>query len=234
MKKTLSLMGVVALTVAASSSQAVTHNFESLSEGFLGTTWSSDGITYRDVNNVSGGFPDGNTFGPGDLGDQLIIEDATLFFNDFPGYGSPNNVLTFGSAFVPGGNLSIGALASVFIDVAFPADSASLDIAFYENGPWGGMVYHLDALLGGNVVSSDSFTISDLGGRDNATWTTMSVSGASFDTLQLYATWNGEYTAPRGMIDNVTVNSPVPEPASMAVLGIGALALIRKRRAKKA
>lgn len=234
MKKTLTLAGVAILTVASSVSEAViVHNYDSLSEGFLGTTWSSDGITYRDVNSLAGVFPDGSFFEPGELGSQLIVEDATFFFNDFPTYGSPNKVLTFGSAFVPGENLSIGALSSVFIDLATPADSASFDIAFYENGPWGGMVYHLSATLDGNVVANDSFTISDLGGRDNPTWTTMSVSGATFNGLHLYATWQGDYTAPRGMIDNLTV-SPVPEPASMAALGLGALALIRKRRSKKA
>ena len=228
MRRTYILVGALALATAANAD--VFHDYEGLTEGFLGNTYSANGVTYRDVNNVSGVQPDGSTFGPGDFGDQLIIEDATDFYADFPTYGSSHNALTFGSAFVPGPNLSIGALASVYIDIAQPASAASFDIAFYENGPWGGIVYHLDALQGGNVVASDSFTISDLGGRDNATFRTMSVSGTTFNGLHLYATLNGNYTGPRGMIDNLSITSAVPEPATLLALGIPALAVLRRRK----
>jgi Dockerin type I domain len=84
-------------------------------------------------------------------------------------------------------------------------NQAGLDIAFYENGPWGGIEYRLDALRNGQVVASDSFTISDLGGRDNATYETLAVGGATFDSLHLYAFLDGQYTAPRGMIDDLSI-----------------------------
>ena len=207
------------------------HDYENLSEGFLGTTYSQDGLVYRDVNNVTGVDLDGSPFGPGDLGDQLVLENATFFYNDFPTYGSPINALTFGNAFVVGDNLSIGALSSVFMDYASLGIAASLDLAFYENGPWGGVEYRLEALRNGNVVASDSFLIADGGGRDNATFRTMSVSGAEFDSLHLFAIKNGEFTNPRGMIDNLSITSaPVPEPGTLAVLGIGALAFLRRRK----
>lgn len=227
MRRTFVLAGILAVAGAAQAD--ILHDYENLTEGFLGTSYSADGITYRDVNQVSGSFPDGSTFTPGDLGDQVVIENAGLFYNDFPTYGSPVNAMTFGSVFVPGENLSIGALASVYIDIAGGANAASFDLAYYENGPWGGIEYHLDAMNAGQVVASDFFAISDLGGRDNATFTTMSVSGATFDTLHLYATWNGGYSAPRGMIDNLDV-SPVPEPATITVLGFAALAALRRRK----
>lgn len=229
-KKYLVLAGMLAVAGGSSVADAVTvQNYESFSEGFLGTSFSAGGVSYRDVNPFSGSFPDGGTFDPEDLGNQLIIEDATLFFDDFPTYGSADKVLTFGSAFVPGNNLSIGALSSVFMDLDSVSDFASLDLAFYENGPWGGIEYHLDGLLGNTIVASDSFAIANGGGRDNPTWRTMSISGANFDTLHLYATWNGGYSGPRGMIDNLTLN-PVPEPATLAVVGFGAAALIKRRR----
>ncbi len=231
MRRNLVLAGVLATVASSSLAGASVQNYESFSEGFLGTSFSSGGVTYRDANPFSGFFPDGSPFAPEDLGNQFIIEDATFFFNDFPGYGSPDKVLTFGSAFVPGDNLSIGALSSVFMDLDTPSNAASLDLGFYENGPWGNIEFHLDGLLGNTVVASDSFTIANGGGRDNPAWRNMSVSGATFDKLHLYATWNGNYSGPRGMIDNLTL-SPVPEPATMAVLGVGAVALIRKRRRK--
>ncbi|HVT13404.1 MAG TPA: hypothetical protein VHE55_14150 [Fimbriimonadaceae bacterium] len=231
MRNILVFAGVTVLTAFASIVHAdILQNYENLSEGFLGTSFTNGNVAYHDVNNVSGIYADGNPFGPSDLGNQLIIEDATDFYQAFPTYGSPVNALTFGSSYVQGPNLSIGALASVFMDIDQTANAASLDIAFYENGPWGGIVYHLDALQNGQVVGSDMFTIADGGGRDDATFTTMSVSAASFNGLHLYATLNGQYTAPRGMIDDLRITTPVPEPASFLALGLPALALILRRK----
>lgn len=176
-----SFLFVSTMAFAAAAHADIHHNYENLSEGFLGSTFSADGVTYRDVNNVSGSQPGGEPFGPGDLGDQLIIEDATLFFNDFPTFGSADKVLTFGSAFINGDNLSIGALASVFMDLDELGQAADFDIAFYENGPWGNIEYHLDALLGGQVVATDSYTLANGGGRDNVNLINMAVSGAEFD-----------------------------------------------------
>lgn len=197
---------VLAWGVGAATADSVS-TYEGFSEGFLGTTFSDNGITYRDVNLQGGVFPDGATFTPADLGSECIIENATFFYNDFAGYGSPIKCLTFGSAFIPGDNLSIGALSSVWMDLDQPASAAELDIAYYENGPWGGIVYHLDGLMNGSVVASDSFVLSDLGGRDNATFSSLSISGGVFDTLHLYATFGAEYSGPRGMIDDLRLTS---------------------------
>jgi len=221
--------GVSVLAAAGVASADVFSNYEDLSEGFLGAMFVHNGVTYRDVNNVSGFYPDGAPFGPTDNGDQSIIENATLFYNDFPTYGSPVNSMTFGNTFINGDNLSIGALASVWMDLATPGNAASFDIAFYENGPWGNIEWRLEALSGGNVVSSDSYTFSNLGGRDNPTFETLSVNAASFDQLHLYGWLNGAYTAPRGMIDNLSITS-VPEPATMTLLGASMLALLTNRR----
>ena len=233
----LASVGVL-MGVAATSRADIFHNYENLDEGFLGQSFYMDGVTYHDVNNVSGSYPDGELFGPGDPGSELIIEDATLFFNDFPGYGSADKVMTFGSAFINGDNVSIGALASVWMDLDALGDSASFDIAFYENGPWGtlghDMVWHLDALMGGSVVASDTYTFANNGGRDNPNWTTLSLGGATFDQLHLYAMWNGVYSAPRGMIDNLAITAaPVPEPATISAIGLGVLALLRRRKTSK-
>lgn len=223
------IKGVAAIAaVAGAAAQAdVFHDYEDLSEGFLGTTATYKGVTFRDVNNVSGTFPDGSTFTPGDLGDQVIVERALPLFNDFPTYGSPVNALTFGSAFVVGDNLTIGALGEVWMDLDELGNQASFDIAYYENGPWGGIEYRLEALRSGSVVASDSFVISDLGGRDNPAFQTMSVSAAEFDTLHLYAWLNGGYSGPRGIIDNLSITA-VPEPASLLLAALPLVALRRR------
>jgi hypothetical protein len=229
--KSCALFGALAIVLTPGFALANLVDYEDLSEGFLGATFTHQGVTYRDVNNVTGFYADGVPFVAGEPGTDSIIENATLFYNDFPTYGSPINAMTFGNAFVNGENLSIGALASVFMDFETLANSASFDIAYYENGPWGTIEYKLDALLNGQVVASDNFFIADGGGRDNVAFTTMSVSGANFDSLHLYAMKNGSYTVPRGMIDNLNY-APVPEPATLAALGLGAAALAARRRRK--
>lgn len=219
----------IGLLLAGSAGAQTVRTYEDLSENFYGTSFTHQGVTYRDVNQVSGVFPDGSTFTPADLGDNVIVEDATIFYSNFPDYGSPVNSLTFGGAFINGPNLSVGAIGSVTMDLAEPASSASFDMAYYENGPWGGIVYHLDALRNGAVVGSDTFTISNLGGRDNIAIRKMSVSADAFDQLKLYATFGAQFSGPRGMIDNFTTVA-VPEPAfAGALMGLGALLNHRRR-----
>ncbi len=221
-----------ALCAALPAGADVFHTYEDLAEGFYGPSYSYDGVTYHDVNNVSGFTPDGEAFDEDDLGNEVIIENAALFYNDFPTYGSPINAMTFGSVFVPGENLSIGALASVWMTPDVNGTAASLDIAFYENGPWGGIQWILEAVLDGQVVATDTYDFSDLGGRDNATFTTLSIEGVEFDSLHLYSWLDGEYTAARGMIDDVSITSvPVPGAAAVLAVGLGGVGLRRRRRA---
>ncbi|MBN8727556.1 MAG: hypothetical protein J0H15_07610 [Xanthomonadales bacterium] len=178
-------------------------DYDDLTEGFKGQSMHYQGATYRDVNGIGGVFPDGDTFTPDDVGDELVIEDAGYLFNDFPDFGSTPNVLTFGTTFMPGPNLSLGALVQVTLDLDAPASAASFEAIYYENGPWGGIQLHLDALDGGTVVASDVVTLSDLGDRDNLTTRTFSVKAARFDSLHFYATYDGQPSAPRVMIDNL-------------------------------
>jgi hypothetical protein len=214
-KQRIPILSILVLVAALASPAAATVvDFEDLAEGPAGLPFTHAGITYHDLNNVSGVFPDGSTFGPQD-GHQCIVENAALFWNDFPGWGSPVNVLTFGTAYVEGDNFSIGALATVTMDFAVPAAGISLDIGFYENGPWGGIVYHLDALRFGQVVGSDSFTIIGESDRDNPAAATLAIPDVVFDQLHLYATYGGDYSMPRGMIDDIAFDQAVAtEPAS--------------------
>src|SRR5688572_18702304 len=136
MKAFARFASVLAIGAGSSAAMAdVFSNYEDLSEGFKG-----------------------EPFGPNDNGRENIIERAVPFYNDFPDYGSPVNTMTFGSSFVVGDNLSIGALASVWMDMPSLSNAASFDIGFYENGPWGGVQWRLEALRNGAVVGSDTIT----------------------------------------------------------------------------
>jgi len=237
MKKTFVCIGVGALMSASAMAEISVSNYEDLTEGFLTNDFNRDfhhnGVTYTGVNNVDGVFPDGLPFFAGGigfetLGDEIIVENATFFFDELPGFGSRNNVLTFGRAFVVGDNLSLGPLSTVTMLLDVNADFASIDVGYIENGPWGGVEFHLEASLNGVVVDSDTFIISDLGGRENGAFREMSVGGFETRSLRLFATYNGEFTAPRVIIDDLTLNS-VPAPGSLALL-LGATGLMSRRR----
>jgi hypothetical protein len=183
---------------------SISH-YDDLDEDFYGTSYAYNGVNYHDVNGIGGVFPDGSTFTPEDVGDQLIIENATDFYVVHPDWGSSPNAMTFGTSYVTGPNLSIGALVQVTMDLDVPANAASVEIGYYENGPWGRIVIHLDALDAGTVVASDTISISDLGGRDNDTIGVLSVDAETFDALRLYATYEDQPSAPRVMIDDLTL-----------------------------
>lgn len=187
-------------------------NYDDLIEGFLGLSIIYNDVSYHDVNGIGGVFPDGSTFTADDVGNQLIIEDATDFYGVHPDYGSSPNSLTFGTAYVPGPNLSLGAMVQVSMDLAQPASWATVDIGYYENGPWGGIEIHLDALDAGTVVASDVLTIADGGGRDNDTIAVLSVSATTFDGLKLYATYNGQPSAPRVIMDDLSLMPVLASP----------------------
>lgn len=235
--KHISWAALVALAATTGASAVpFVETYESLSEGFYGESYTHNGLTYRKVNDQPGVFPSGETFpasqtGTFDgLGGNIMVEDATFLYNDFPTFGSPSKALTFGHSYVTGPNLSLGALSTVWIDLSTPADAASFDMSYYENGPWGGIVYHLDALNGTTVVASDTFTIAGDGtGRDNIAFENLAVTSATpFNTLHVYATYGAEYSGPRILMDNLTLNL-VPEPTSLAALSAGTLVLRRRR-----
>ncbi len=220
---------LLAFAALGTVSQAdVFEDYEGFREGTLGESFASKGVAYHDANNVSGRFPDGVPFGPDELGNDFIIEQADVWYDEFPAFGSPVNTLTFGRAFITGPNLSLGPLASIWMSLDDPAQSASLDLGYLENGPWGGIEYRLDAVQDDVVVATDSFFISDLGGRDNGAFQTLSVAAGEFDQLHLYAMLNGEFTAPRGIIDDLSITN-VPTPATAALL-LGGMGLARRRR----
>jgi len=206
LKSSAASIVMVSFCAASVSVAGVTvDDYEDLAEGFYGIPYTHAGILYHDLNNVSGVFPNGDPFGSQD-DDQMVVEDATDWYHSFPGWGSPDKTMTFGVAFIPGDNLSLGRLSTVMMDLPSTGDSVSIDLGYLENGPWGGIVFHLDALMQGQVVGSDSFMIADGGGRDSGAIHTLAVDGVEFDQLNLYATFGNDFSLPRAIIDDVSIH----------------------------
>jgi len=181
-------------------------NYDAFAEGFLGATFADAGVTYREANEVDGAYPDGVPFAAGELGTDFIIENATILYLDFPQYGSAPNSLAFGNTYINGDNLSIGPLSSAWLDVDQVATAVSVDLAYYENGPWGGIEIALDAYRSGVIVGTDTLIVAgDDPGHDNVTTATLSIDTVEFDSLHLRAQLDGVYTAPRVMIDNLAI-----------------------------
>lgn len=203
-------------------------DFDSEIEGFKGDTFTSGGITFFDANNVAGFYPDGVPFEAGENGTDLIIENALFAANDFPEFLSAKNALTFGSAFIPGDNLSLGALSNVSMTTGASVTGVTFDMLYYENGPWGGIEVLLEAFSGGSMVGSTSFIVagSDPNGRDNPAGAHVALDGFAFDSVRLSARLNGEYTTIRALVDNVSF---VPAPGALAMLGLASVGLRRRR-----
>ena len=227
MRKMIRMAAVVAAGAGAATGQFA--DFDAETEGFLGETYTTGGVTFFDANNVSGFYPDGQPFDPEELGTDLIIEQSTVVWNDFPNFVSLPNTLTFGKSYIPGDNVTIGPLATASMSAAGSFTSGSLDLIYYENGPWGGITVTLEALLNGQVVGSTSFVVAgdDPNGRDNPAAVHLSVDAPAFDTMRIYSTLNGEYTTVRGLLDNVAF---VPAPGALALAGIAGLGVLRRRR----
>lgn len=225
MFKMMTIAAIVGAGAAPSLAQFA--DFDNEIEGFLGSSYNSGGINFFEANNVNGFYPDGQPFTPDELGTDFIIERSVVVWNDFPDYVSFPNTLTFGKSYVPGDNVSLGPLATASMSAVGSFTSGSLDLIYYENGPWGGIEVTLDALSRGAVVGSTSFLVADGGGRDNPAALHLSVNAPSFDTMRIYATLNGEYTTLRALVDNVAL---VPAPGVPALFGLAALAAGRRRR----
>lgn len=230
MKYSRLIVQTLLIASIAGTATAGIADFEAQAEGFAGESFSDNGITFYDLNNVSGVNPDGSSFVEGEYGREFVVENATLAINDFPGVLAGTNALSFGSTFIAGDNLSINILSSFHMTTGQTENFASLDMLLFENGPWGGIVISLEASLGGSVVATDSFVISDLGGRDGLVGRHLSIDGPAFDSLQLSARYsNGTNTAFAGLVDNVTIT---PAPGSVGMFAFGALAATRRRRAR--
>jgi len=148
------------------------------------------------------------------IGGNLVVQWTNEDHFNATGAG----VITY-EMIVHGGGTSANLVDFVYQDTLYAAnqyqdDGGSATIG-YKN--WGLSAFGNDVEFG-------------TGGGDGAT-----LSDPAFGGTNMQAKVSG-WTASNNpnFTHSVTIAGPVPEPASMAALGLGALALIRRRRSKKA
>lgn len=181
-------------------------NFDSLTEGDLGQSFTSSGITFYNLDDRAGA---------GFIPFSCERAEGTL---SGPGF-SPNNTLGF-AAWVPGPGAALSQCGSFWFTTGTVQTAASLDL-FEWLSPAGNTV-SLEAFHNGVLVNSASVVMP---GNNLLNHWNLSISGAPFDALRV----NGSGPTDRGifigLVDNVTV---VPAPCS--ALGLAALGALRRRR----
>jgi hypothetical protein len=197
--------GIVALRGAASASIA---DFDGLTEGDLGPSFTTGGITFYDLDDRAGGFP---------VSFACEQADGTL---SGPGF-SPPNTLGFG-AWAPGPDAVLSQVGSFWFTTGAVETFASVDV-FEWLSPAGNTIT-LEAFSEGVLVRSVSVEIPGNGQLNH--WT-LSVSGVPFDSLRVNGSGPGAKGTFIGLVDNVVV---VPAPASaLWVVLVGSLRRGRSR-----
>lgn len=197
------LLPLAALVAASASAQLLNGSFE-LGTGNDATSWGRFGNAYVQEANVRTGLRSAKLFGNFDGNFNV-----TGIFQDI--------------AFVPG---TTGVSASIYgynpsDDAIDPANTALLKLIYRDSG---------DNDLLANEVNLDTST----GMQDSWQLLTATLGAAPANTakvsvflLYLQPAFGGG----AAYFDDASVNvSPVPEPASFAAVGVGALALLRRRR----
>lgn len=200
------LTAVAALTAGTASAQIeLTTNGGFETGDFTGWTQFPTGVGQQTVTNVN---PSSGSFAGSIANDQVASNSLIKQANIGIGIVNPGDEITIkfdarGTYATPGGV----AFAEFFSELSGGGTSA------------GGILGGAPLAINGDPNVWTSFEFTQIAGPN--------VSGGV--TLQLGATTGGDAAGTNMFYDNVSV-TVIPEPGSLALLGLGGLALMRRRR----
>ena len=207
------LIVVAPLALIGCFASAAVANFDDLSEGFFAPVFTNGGITFKNLD---------QNLGDGPI-DNFTIDQADLSLTGMPGFSGPN-VLGFGG-WANGGDVGFSRFGSMDFTTGGSASSASVDIfSFFADA---GTTITLQGLNGGTVVNSATVSLPATFVIEH---TFLSLGTGDYDSFHLFAQSPTNQNSAFVAMDNFTVNSPVPEPASIAAITLGCAALLRRRR----
>jgi hypothetical protein len=173
--------------------------------------------------------------GPGDIpgDDNVLFNDSSLINTGTTVQGltqNPSLIVDFEGT----EELTTPAAGQARIE-ASDRSFNSLGVFLHDGGTYTSLIVNLNALADGTVT----FNIFEPGGAQ--TTGTFDIDGPGENFFRIQAI-NGQliervnFTTTSGLLDvrqvRIGGQSPVPEPASIAALSLGTLALIRRRRSK--
>jgi hypothetical protein len=194
--------------------------FDELSEGFHGEEFSSGGITFFDPVHFFGEPA------------PFVVENVAEVLPIFPGleqhFSSPNVMGLAGYIDGPTGWL-MGRIEQIKMTTGQVATAARMDVFYDDSGFFAGTGVLLEAMLEGEVVATDSFTVAGLDSK-RPYWNELEISGVKFDALRLSAVGGlggGDDNGFLGSLDNVEI---VPAPGALLLGAIATAALYGRRR----
>lgn len=209
---TRSVAALALLGLAAVSRADLFANFDSFVEGEWFDTLTTNGIRFHDVTTHGGGYT------------NFTVDNATSGFLG-AGLSSPN-VLGFGG-YVPGPGMQFGGIGAFWFTADAAATGAGLDVWTFP-GEVGLNTLVLAGYQGGDVVDSVSFSFDF---NPTPTHQRLDLPANTYDSFRLSSSGPAHLGDACIVIDNVSIAGPVPEPAAFAILGLGLVALLCRRRA---
>ncbi len=174
--------------------------FDGLTEGNLGPTFTTSGITFS---NLWNGIPND---------DDFTCENASTGFAGFPGFSSPN-VLGFGG-YVPGGGAGYARIVSFEATTGQIESTAQVNVFLSAVHP--GNQIHLEAWLGGALVASTAYTIP---GPSGFFQTQLALYGVPFDHIVLRGVGAVDSGAFFACVDEVALYHIPPIPGGAPFCG---------------
>ena len=215
MSTRLSLIGLALTSFTLVNAAGFTANFDSMAEGDFAPTIQSGGINFYNLDrNLPGG------------GDVFCVEESNA--GDLGAHFSAPNVMGFGG-YVPGNGTSFGRLKSFefnLTDPGYEMRSVELDFWTFMLSTAGNTV-HLEGWKGASLVdqmswSPTSFIVDHV---------SLALASDDYDRFVIRSEGPIDNGVVFANFDNVHISAQaVPEPTTMAVVGLGLTALLRRRR----